>query len=136
MRSTSKRLAFWSVTGLFAGLMVLSGVLYVSGAAMIRQTMAHLGYPAYVLAILGTAKLLGAAALLQTRWPMLREWAYAGFTINLLGATASHVFSGDPLGVTVTPAIVLFLLSLSYALKPDAIAVAQTRANHATQKAA
>jgi hypothetical protein len=48
--------------------------------------LAHLGYPSYLLAILGTAKLLGAPALLQNRFPTLREWAYAGFAFDLIGA--------------------------------------------------
>jgi DoxX-like protein len=78
-------------------------VLYVSGAPMIRETLTHLGYPGYLLVILGAAKLLGSAALLQTRVPTLREWAYAGFMIDLIGAVASHAFTGDPLGVTAVP---------------------------------
>ena len=81
--------------------------------------MAHLGYPAYLPAILGTAKLLGALALLQNRVPTLREWAYAGFTINLLGATASHLFAGDPLSVAIVPAVLLAPLALSYVLRPE-----------------
>jgi hypothetical protein len=63
----------------------------------------------------------------------LREWAYAGFTIDLIGATASHVFSGDPVAVAATPAIFLLLLAASYALKPRQTAamsgrLGQTRA--------
>ena len=128
-----KQIAFWSITGLFAGLMVLSGIFYVSGAPMVREAITRLGYPAYILTILGPAKLIGAVALLQTRAATLREWAYAGFTINLIGATASHVFSGDPVAVAATPAMFLLLLAASYALKPRQTAVTsghvgQTRA--------
>ena len=122
-----KRIAFWSVTSLFAGLMVFSGILYVSGAPMVRETLTRLGYPAYILAILGPAKLIGAVALLQTRAATLREWAYAGFTINLIGATASHLFSGDPVAVAAPPAIFLLLLAVSYALKPRQTAVVSGR---------
>ncbi len=111
-----RRIAFWGVTGLFAGLMVLSGILYASGAPMVRQTLLHLGYPAYILAILGSAKLIGAVALLQNRSETLREWAYAGFTINLIGATASHLFSGDSMAIAAIPAPFLILLGMSYAL--------------------
>ncbi len=99
---------------LFAGLMLLSAFMYLSGAPQIQESLAHLGYPPYILTILGIAKLLGAVALLQPVLPTLREWAYAGFTINLIGATASHALSGDPMGVTVAPVMVLALLAVSY----------------------
>jgi hypothetical protein len=118
MTPTPKTIAYWGTTGLFAGLMLLSSALYLSGAPMIRQTFAHLGYPGYLLAILGGAKLMGSAALLQARLSTLREWAYAGFTFNLIGAIASHLFSGDSVAVAAVPAVFLVLLALSYALRP------------------
>ncbi len=117
-RTKRSTMAYWGVTGLFAGLMMLSGAMYLSGAAPIREGLTHLGYPGYLLIILGTAKLLGGPALLQNRMPLLREWAYAGFTINLIGATASHVFAGDALTVAMLPAIFLGLLAASYMLQP------------------
>ena len=92
--------------------------MYVAGAPAIREALAHLGYPAYLLTILGGAKLIGAVALLQYRAPTLREWAYAGFTIDLIGAVASHLFSGDSLSVASMPAVFLLILAASYALKP------------------
>ena len=134
--SNSKHIAFWGATSLFAALMVFSGILYVSGSPMVRETLTRLGYPAYILAILGPAKLIGAVALLQTRSVTLREWAYAGFTINLIGATASHVFSGDPVAVAAPPAILLLLLATSYLLTPRQPAVKSGRAGQTTAVAA
>ena len=123
---------YWAATILFAAAMLASASMYLSGAAPIREGLAHLGYPAYLLTILGTAKGLGALALLQPRFPTLREWAYAGFTINLLGATASHVFAGDPVSVAVTPALFFVPLAASYALQPRrARAVTRTHATAA-----
>ena len=117
-------LAYWGVTVVFAGLMLLSAAMYLSGAPPVRDGLSQLGYPAYLLLILGSAKLLGAIALVQTRVPTLREWAYAGFTINLTGAGASHLFAGDPFGTAVVPAAFLLLLAVSYVLRPDRRAVA------------
>jgi hypothetical protein len=74
----------------------------------------HLGYPSYLLTILGVAKLLGVAALVYPRWRTLTEWAYAGFSFDLLGASASHAFSGDPLANILSPLVFLGLLSASY----------------------
>ena len=113
-----KTIAHWTATGLFAGLMLLSASMYLSGAAPIRDGLSSLGYPAYMLVILGTAKLLGSLALLQTRLPLLREWAYAGFTINLLGASASHLLAGDGTAATLLPAALLVPLAVSHTLQP------------------
>ena len=114
-----KTAVFWIVTGVFAAMMLMSAGMYLTGAQPIREGMAHLGYPAYLLVILGVAKLLGALALLQNRVPTLREWAYAGFTIDLVGATTSHLMSGDPASVAIVPAAFLVPLAVSYVLRPE-----------------
>jgi hypothetical protein len=136
MKPTRNVIAYWVTTGLFAGLMLLSSALYLSGAPMIRETIAHLGYPAYLPAILGGAKLMGSAALLQTRIPTLREWAYAGFTIDLIGAVASHLFVGDSIAVAAVPALFLVLLALSYALTPRPHVTAMMSRDHGLNLAA
>lgn len=107
----------WGATLLIAGLMLASAAMYLSGAPEVHETLTRLGYPAYFLIILGTAKLLGSLAILQSRVPTLREWAYAGFTFVLLGATATHLFSGDALGVAAFPAALLLPLAVSYQLR-------------------
>jgi hypothetical protein len=112
-------IGFWTLTGFFSAMMLLSAAMYLSGAPAITEAMSHLGYPPYILPILGVAKLLGALALLQNRLPTLREWAYAGFTINLIGAFASHVFAADPLSEALKPGVFLLVLAGSYALRPD-----------------
>lgn len=115
----------WGATLLIAGLMLMSAALYLSGAPEVQEGLTHLGYPAYFLIILGTAKLLGSLAILQSRVPLLREWAYAGFTFVLLGATASHLFSGDAIGVAAFPAALLLPLAVSYQLRHARGAVTQ-----------
>ena len=122
MSSRTLALISWGATLVFAALMLLSAALYLTGAPQIREALRHLGYPAYILTILGTAKLLGSVAILQNRFDGIREWAYAGFTIVLLGATASHVFSGDAVSVAIVPAALLVPLAASYWLR-DARAV-------------
>jgi len=122
--SNWKPIAYWITTGLFAAFMVVIGLSYVAGATSVRDTMAHLGYPPYILFILGPAKLLGVLGVLQTRSATLNEWAYAGFVVDLLGAAASHAFSGDPLVVALAPLLFLLLLSISYSLRRDTRALA------------
>jgi hypothetical protein len=80
--------------------------------------MTNLGYPLYFMTIIGTAKLLGVIAVLVPGQPLLKEWAYAGLTFNLMGATLSHAFSGDPFSHTVRPATILLIGVASYLLRP------------------
>jgi hypothetical protein len=84
------------------------------------ERLAELGYPPYFIVILGTGKLLGVVALLAPGRPLLKEWAYAGFAFDLIGAIASHAFAGDPLGETVRPGFMLAIGAASYLLRPAA----------------
>jgi hypothetical protein len=104
----------WVFTALAAALMVLSAlpdVLRVPGAVMVFR---HLGYPAYLLPFLGTAKLLGVAAVLAPGVPRIKEWAFAGLTFDLVGALYSHLSIGDPPNVWIPAAVGLMLVSGAY----------------------
>ncbi len=115
----TKTTIYWITTGLFCAMLGFSGFAHVTRVELIAESMVELGYPTYVMTILGTAKLLGIAALLAPRRPLLKEWAYAGFAFNLIGATASHAFAGDPVFEIVPPAVVLALGAGSYLLRPS-----------------
>ena len=93
---TARRI-YWTVTLLFVVTMMSAGLTYLAGASFNVEGVTHLGYPAYLLKILGIAKFLGGIAILQGRFRTLKEWAYAGYTFSLLGASASHALYGDPL---------------------------------------
>src|SRR5262249_60995478 len=96
--------------------MTLSGALYLPSPAPLLRALEPLGYPAYFLRLLGVAKLLGVAALLVPGRALLKEWAYAGFTFDLLAALASHLATGT---ATHAPpalfALVLVLASYRFA---------------------
>ena len=113
-----KTLAYWIVTGLFCLLFTFGGLGHLFRAEMQVEGMLKLGYPLYVMTILGVAKLLGVATLLAPGMPLLKEWAYAGFTFDLLGAFASHVFVGDPIVEAIRPVGVLIIGAASYQLRP------------------
>ncbi len=106
---------YWVFTTLFGLPTLAAGIFDFSGAQEAVEVITHLGYPPYLLKILGTAKVLGMAAILVNRFTTLKEWAYAGFAINFIGASASHVFAGDPVTNIVIPLIFLALLMGSYA---------------------
>jgi DoxX-like family len=78
-----------------------------------------IGYPTYVLYIVGIWKLLAVAALLWPRLPRLREWAYAGVFFEMSGAAASHVLVGDPIGKYAAPLAFTFLTLVSWWFQPN-----------------
>ena len=100
---------YWTSTILFALVFALTGTLYLIHNPQMVEKLAALGYPPYMLAILGTAKILGAIALVVPRFPRLKEWAYAGFVFDFVGAIWSHVAVQ---GVGRSAAVVLVPLAL------------------------
>lgn len=73
--------------------------------------MAHLGYPAYFLTIIGVWKILGVVAVLIPKFTTLKEWAYAGFFFAMSGAIFSHLGAHDPVK-DILPALLLLALTL------------------------
>ncbi|MEM6689823.1 MAG: DoxX family protein [Planctomycetota bacterium] len=110
---------YWIFTGLFCVAMSMGGVLNLIRFEGQQESMAALGYPIYLMTILGVAKVSGVFALLIPKTPLLKEWAYAGFTFDLLGASASHAFSRHSLSEIITPLIILTLAIASYLLRPQ-----------------
>lgn len=113
------KLGYWVPTALFAFALTMSGLMTVTRQPPMVAAYTHLGYPLYFLTLLGAAKLLGVATLLAPRLPRLKEWAYAGFVINLGSAVFSHVASGDPAGNAVAPIVLIALLLTSWHLRPE-----------------
>ena len=106
--------ASWTITGLMAALMLLSAVpdiLRVPGALSVFK---HLGYPSYLLLFLGTAKMLGVAAVLVPGFRRLKEWAFAGLTFDVSGALYSHLSVGDPPRAWMPAVLALALIGGSY----------------------
>ena len=124
-----KLIGYWTATSIVAFELVIGGVtevvhgreVLVVGDPVV-QVITQLGYPVYLLTILGVWKLLGAIALLIPRFPRLKEWAYAGIFFNVTGAAASHIVMRD-YGIYAFHVLVnLFLAVLvlvSWALRPQ-----------------
>ena len=71
----------------------------------------HLGYPVYLLTLLAVWKILGVVALLIPKYPLLKEWAYAGFFFIMSGAIFSHVAISDSMN-EIFPALLLLILTM------------------------
>ena len=86
----------------------------------VSDTLMHLGYPLYLLTIMGVAKVLAVVALLAPGLPRLKEWAYAGVVFVYLGAASSHFAVGDPTDQVVVPTMFAVVALLSWATRPPA----------------
>ena len=82
------------------------------------DSIIHLGYPIYLLTILGVWKILGVVAVLIPKLPLLKEWAYAGFFFCMSGAAISHIAAGHSLGMILPPLLLLALTVISWYLRP------------------
>lgn len=82
------------------------------------DSMTALGYPVYFLTLLGVWKMLGAAAVLLPGFPLLKEWAYAGFFFAMSGAVYSHLVVGDSLNETAPSLLLLVLTVVSCCTRP------------------
>jgi hypothetical protein len=93
----------WVFTGLFGALMLSSAIPNMLSSSEWVAIITQLGYPTYILPFLGVAKFLGVVAILVPGFPRLKEWAYAGFTFDLIGATYSGLAQNgfDPLMLTM-----------------------------------
>lgn len=107
---------YWIITSLFAALMLFSAVPDILVVPDAVKFMGHLGYPRYIIAFLGVAKLLGVIAVLVPKYPRLKEWAYAGLFFDLAGATYSGIANDGFQAGELFMVLPLALLFFSYAL--------------------
>ena len=77
-----------------------------------------LGYPAYILTLFGAWKILGAVAVLMPKFPLVKEWAYAGFFFAMSGAIFSHIAMGSGLKEMFGPLLLLALTVVSWHFRP------------------
>ncbi len=114
----TKTIAFWIVTGLLCFGMLLGGTGQILRMKFNVDGIVHLGYPAYVLTILGVWKVLAVLVILIPNYQLAKEWAYAGLFFLLSGGVISHFASGDGL-VGALPVFVFMCLTIaSWYLRP------------------
>jgi len=83
----------------------------------------HLGYPVYLLTLLAVWKISGVIALLIPRFPLLKEWAYAGFFFIMSGAIFSHIAAGDAINEIFPSLLLLVLTVVSWYFRPARLRV-------------
>ena len=83
-----------------------------------NEIVRGLGYPLYLLSIIGTWKILGVIVILLPKFLLVKEWAYAGFFFVMSGAFISHLAAGQGFSEAVPSLILLIVIVLSYFLRP------------------
>lgn len=117
--SKGRLIGYWVATGVTCLAMAGGGVGDLLQIDDMKESMETLGYPLYLLTLLGVLKILGVVAVLAPGFGRLKEWAYAGFTFDLVGAFYSHIQVKDPIADVMSPVIVLAVVLTSYFLRPD-----------------
>ena len=89
----AKTIVYWIVTALFCLQMSFTAYAQLR-LPQVAEAFTHLGFPAYFRVELSWAKLLGVVLLLAPVPARLKEWAYAGFAIDLASALIAHLLGG------------------------------------------
>lgn len=110
--------AYWTATGIIVAESLVGGTFDLFRLPPFFPLLAQLGYPAYLATILGIAKILAGATLALPRLPRLKEWAYAGILVNMLGAAASQLLAGKDPGGAVPPLAFAAIALVSWACRP------------------
>ncbi|MGN6492886.1 MAG: DoxX family protein [Agriterribacter sp.] len=115
----ARKITYWVVTVWLSLGMASTAIVQLMKMKEEAEMMNRLGYPLYFLTILGVWKLLGVVAVLIPGYPLLKEWAYAGFFFAMSGAIISHIAVGDEASTLFGPALLLVLTVLSWYFRPD-----------------
>ena len=112
------KIIYWIVT-IFLSIGMLAGgtqqMLQIGGY---NEIVTNLGYPLYLLSILGVWKILGVIAILIPKFPLLKEWAYAGFFFAMSGAFFSHIVVGQAFAEAVPSLVLMTITILSWYFRP------------------
>lgn len=112
------KIIYWTAT-IFLSIGMLAGgtqqILQIGGY---NEIVTKLGYPLYLLSIIGTWKILGVIAILIPKFPLVKEWAYAGFFFVMSGAFISHLTAGQPFTEAIPSLTLLIITVISWYFRP------------------
>lgn len=122
--SKKNKIIYWVAT-LFLSVGMLAGgtqqMLQIGGY---NEIVTRLGYPLYMLSIIGVWKILGVVVLLLPGFPLVKEWAYAGFFFVMTGAAISHIVMKEPFVEVVPSLTLLTAIIVSWYFRPASRKVA------------
>ena len=112
------KIIYWIATGWLSLGMLSTGIVQLLKTKEEAALFTHLGYPAYLMTLLGILKILGVIVVTIPGLPRLKEWAYAGFFFSMAGAIFSHLVINDPAKDIFGPLLLLVLTLLSWHFRP------------------
>lgn len=118
MMKKRTRIIYWIATAWLALGMVSTGIVQLIRLPSEVDNFTQLGYPIYLLTLLGVWKILGTVTVLMPKFPLLKEWAYAGFFFVMSGAIISNLASGNPVSSIVPSLLLLILTVVSWVSRP------------------
>ena len=112
------QIAAMAITGLVAIIWVYFGWLYlIHDPGEWRIANQQLGYPPYIIPLIGVTHILGGVGLLIPKVPRLTEWVYASLVIDLFLAFYSQLNGGGSTWDKVDPILVMAFVFASYVLR-------------------
>ena len=112
------KIIYWIATIWLSLGMVSTGIVQFLKVKEEVDMFTHLGYPVYLLTILSIWKFLGVIAVLIPKFPLLKEWAYAGFSFAMSGAVFSHLAAGSDAKEFFGPLLLIVLTVVSWYFRP------------------
>ena len=113
------KIIYWIATVWLSLGMLSTGIVQLLKMKEEVAMMTHLGYPLYFLTIIGVWKILAVVAVLVPKFPVVKEWAYAGFFFAMSGAVFSHLALGDGGKEFFGPILLLILTVVSWYFRPE-----------------
>lgn len=108
---------YWIATVWLSLGMVSTAIVQLMKNKTEVELITKLGYPGYLLPLLGVWKLLGVIVILVPKFPVIKEWAYAGFFFAMTGAVYSHIASGY-MDKVYGAVLLLVLTTVSWYFRP------------------
>ena len=112
------KIIYWIATIWLSLGMLSTGIVQLFKMKEQTDFIIHMGYPDYFLTILGLSKIVGVIILLIPKFPLLKEWAYAGFFFTMSGAVFSHIAFGNSMSEIFPPLLLLVLTLVSWYFRP------------------
>ncbi|RZL50157.1 MAG: DoxX family protein [Pedobacter sp.] len=112
------KIIYWVTTAFLSFAMMAGGIQQMLQIGGYNAIISKLGYPLYFLSILGIWKILGVMAILIPKFPLVKEWAYAGFFFVMSGAAISHFALAQAFAEVLPSLILLIVVVLSWYFRP------------------
>lgn len=112
------KIIYWVATLFLSFGMLAGGIQQMLQIGGYNEIVTRLGYPLYMLSILGVWKILGVIAVLLPKRPLLKEWAYSGFFFVMTGAAISHIATKEPFVEALPSLTLLIAIGVSWYFRP------------------